>query len=107
MGAGVWDAFESVGREAPLVIDIGTTAASVAYWDQATDDGYVGVGVPETATQVVQSVWDVLERVMAGEKPILNQIPVVPALVTNDNLEEYVVPGEGRSEEHTSELQSL
>lgn len=95
MGAGVWDAFESVGREAPLVIDIGTTAASVAYWDQATEDGYVGVGVPETATQVVQSVWDVLERVMAGEKPILNQIPVVPALVTNDNLKDYVVPGEG------------
>ncbi len=95
MGAGVWYAFESVGRPAPLVVDIGTTAASVAYWDEALADGYQGVGVPETAVQVVDSVWGVLERVMAGEQPILNQIPVVPKLVTNDSLEQYVVPGEG------------
>jgi len=97
MGAGVWDAFESVGRPAPVVIDIGTTAASLAYWKQAEADGYVGVGVPETAKQVVDSVWDVLQRVMAGEKPLVNQIPVVPKLVTNDNLDDYVVPGEGTS----------
>ncbi|OJX67041.1 MAG: hypothetical protein BGO95_09915 [Micrococcales bacterium 73-13] len=95
MGAGVWDAFASVGRPAPLVIDLGTTAASLAYWDQALGSGYQGVGVPETALQVVDSVWDVLQRVMAGEQPILNQIPVAPKLVTNDNLAKYVVPGEG------------
>ncbi|HWL02193.1 MAG TPA: substrate-binding domain-containing protein [Microbacteriaceae bacterium] len=97
MGAGVWDAFASVGRPAPLVIDVGTTAASLAYWDQALASGYQGVGVPETAIQVVDSVWDVLLRTMAGEQPILNQIPVVPKLVTNDNLSQYVVPGEGTS----------
>jgi len=97
MGAGVWDAFQSVGRPAPLVVDIGTTAASLAYWKQAEASGYQGVGVPETAKQVVDAVWDVLQRVMAGQKPMLNQIPVVPRLVTNENLDQYVVPGEGTS----------
>jgi len=96
-GAGVWDAFQSVGRPYPIVVDVGTTAASLAHWDKATADGYAGVGVAETAKQVMGSIWDVLLRTMAGEKPILNQIPAVPTIVTNDNLDEYVVPGESTS----------
>lgn len=93
-GAGVFDAFQAVGRPLPLVVDVGSTAASLAHWDAALADGYTGVGVPETAVQVMSSIWDVLLRTMAGQKPILNQIPAVPKLITNDNLSQYVVPGE-------------
>jgi ribose transport system substrate-binding protein len=93
MGAGVWSAFESVGRPAPLVIDVGASAGSLAYWKQATADGYEGAGLPETAIQVIDCVWNVGLRVMDGQGPIVNQIPVVPTVLTNDNLDDYLVPG--------------
>jgi len=100
MGAGVWSAFEDTGRPFPLIIDIGGTAGSFGYWDrEMKDNGYVGVGLAETAEQGSDTVWDVAMRVLEGQGPITNQIPVVPTVITNDNLGKYVVEGAPLSSE--------
>ncbi|WP_157813852.1 MULTISPECIES: substrate-binding domain-containing protein [unclassified Microbacterium] len=94
MGAGVFAAFADTGRDdQPLVVDNLPTAASLAWWEQLSPDGYKGLAMPGTGTQFGEALWDVALRTMRGEGPKINQIALQTQFITADNVDEYLVPG--------------
>ncbi|MGO2110740.1 MAG: substrate-binding domain-containing protein [Pseudoclavibacter sp.] len=96
MVAGVYAGFEDAGRDdMPLIVDNLPTAASLAWWDQKREDGYEGLAIAGTGAQFADALWEVALRTMNGEKPQINQIALQVQFITADNIDEYVVPGEG------------
>lgn len=106
MGAGVFAGFDDAGRDdQPLIVDNLPTAASLAWWDQKRADGYEGLAVAGTGAQFAEALWDVAMRTMKGEKPAINQIALQVQFITADNVDEYLVPGEGVTS--TAETQTV
>ncbi|GGA76606.1 hypothetical protein GCM10011490_29210 [Pseudoclavibacter endophyticus] len=95
MGAGVFAGFEDAGRDdMPLIVDNLPTAASLAWWDQKRDEGYEGLAVVGTGAQFADALWEVALRTMKGEQPAVNQIALQVQFITEENVDEYIVPGE-------------
>ncbi len=109
MGAGVFAGFDDAGRDTmPLVLDNLPTAASLAWWEQLRADGYEGLAIPGTGTQFGEALWEVAMRTMRGEGPKINQIALETQFITDENVEEYVVPGATTtSAEETASVGSL
>lgn len=96
MGAGVFAGFEDAGRDdMPVIVDNLPTAASLAWWDEKRADGYEGLAIAGTGAQFADALWNVALRTMKGEKPAVNQIALQLQFITADNVDEYLVPGEG------------
>lgn len=100
MGAGTFSAFADAGREAPVVVDMLATAASLAWWDELrTSEDYQGVATTGGGSLAGEAMFDVALRVIAGEGPKLNQFPWPDTLITQENVDQYIVPGAGTSSE--------
>jgi len=93
MGAGVWSAFKDSGRPTPLIIDVASSAASLAYWNDAIPDGYQGVGSESSGVGAGDIFWRAAEKVVKGDGPLVNSLAYQLGAITNDNIDEYLVPG--------------
>lgn len=100
MGAGVFSAFADAGRPAPVVVDNLATAASLAWWEQLREEeGYTGVATTGGGALAGQALFEVAMRVLQGEGPKINQFPWPDLMITEENVDEYIVPGAGTSSE--------
>ncbi|MGW6174161.1 substrate-binding domain-containing protein [Arthrobacter sp. NPDC055138] len=94
MGAGTFAGFDDAGRDSmPVILDNLPTAASLAWWEQLSPDGYEGLAVPGTGTQFGEALWEVALRTMKGEGPKINQVALETQFITDENIDEYAVPG--------------
>jgi ribose transport system substrate-binding protein len=109
MGAGTFAGFADAGRdEFPIILDNLPTAASLAWWEQLSSDGYKGLAIPGTGTQFGEALWEVALRTMKGEGPKINQIALETQFITEENVDEYAVPGATTtSAEETATVGSL
>lgn len=94
MGAGTFAGFADAGRDKfPLILDNLPTAASLAWWQQLSSDGYKGLAIPGTGTQFGEALWEVAMRTMKGEGPKINQIALETQFITDENVDKYAVTG--------------
>lgn len=92
MATGIINAFEQVGRDVPLVTMNGSSAGAFAYW-AANRESYSPAGVVGSPEQQADAVWEVLIRTLAGKGPKSNYMPLVPTLITSDNVDDFTVEG--------------
>jgi len=96
MGAGVFSAFDDSGRDAPVVVDLLATAASLAWWDRLREEqDYTGIATTGGGSLAGEAIFEVALRVIKGEGPAINQFPWPDQLITEENVADYIVPGEG------------
>lgn len=100
MGAGTYSGFNDAGRDMPVVVDLLATAASLSWWDELrSENDYQGVATTGGGSLAGDAMFDVALRVAQGEGPKINQFPWPDLLITAENVDEYIVPGEGTSSE--------
>lgn len=93
MAQGIIQAFEQAGRPVPPVTMVGAQAGELSWFKDHLDEGYSTGGSAYNGKQQADAAWRVLGRILAGKQPKITDIPLHPALVTKDNVADYVPPG--------------
>lgn len=93
MAQGIIQAFEQVGRPVPPVTMVGAQAGELAWFKDHLADGYSTAGSAYNGKQQADAAWRVLGRMLAGKGVKITDIPLNPALVTKDNVADFVPPG--------------
>lgn len=93
MAQGIIQAFEQAGREVPKVTMVGAQAGELSWFKDHLKDGYSTAGSAYNGLQQADAAWRVLMRTLAGNGPLVTDIPLSPALVTKDNVTKFAPPG--------------
>ena len=100
---GVISAFEQTGRPVPPVADTSADLSSLAYWLHHQKDGYQGTGNGDPAQRMGAASFDVAIRMLEGQGVKYTDIPIIPPLITNDNLSQWVPASWNESVAQTAE----
>ena len=90
MAQGVISAFQQDGRTVPPVADTSADLASLAYWRQHVNDGYQGTANGDPAKRMGELTFDVAMRMLEGQGVKYTDIPIVPPIITAENLDQWV-----------------
>ena len=93
MAQGVIQAFQQVGRDVPPVSMVGAQAGDLSYFNDNLADGYATGGSAYNGKQQAWVAMRVLLNTLAGNGPIVTDIPIPVPVVTKDNVAEFVPPG--------------
>jgi ribose transport system substrate-binding protein len=91
MAAGVYDAFESLNKDMPVVSEGGCQGADLSWW-LAHKDTYETKGTCDNGFQVGYGRIRLLMRVLQGNGLKLRDISIPTPYVTNENLAEFATP---------------
>lgn len=92
MAPAVMQAFQSVGRPMPAVIDLGAQVGSVAYWHDHKSTYKGGGAVGSVGSQVALAT-QVTARLLAGQGPKTNVFIWEQPYLTAADLDQYYQPG--------------
>ncbi len=90
MAQGVISAFQQSGRKVPPVADTSADLASLAYWLHHLNDGYKGTANGDPAKRMAEAVWDVALRMLEGQGIKYTDVPIIPPIITTNNLPQWV-----------------
>ncbi|HEY4277297.1 MAG TPA: substrate-binding domain-containing protein [Conexibacter sp.] len=93
MAQGIIQAFEQAGRPVPPVTMVGAQAGELSWFKDHARDGYKTAGSAYNGKQQADAAWRVLLRILDGKGLKVTDIPLNPALVTADNVAQFVPPG--------------
>jgi ABC-type sugar transport system substrate-binding protein len=93
MAQGIIQAFEQAGRPVPPVTMVGAQAGELSWFKDHVRDGYKTAGSAYNGKQQADAAWRVLLRILDGKGLKVTDIPLNPALVTADNVAQFVPPG--------------
>jgi ribose transport system substrate-binding protein len=93
MMAGIVDAFQSAGKPVPPISDGGCQGADLSWW-LAHASTYSTVGVCFNGYQTAYTELRLLFRVLGGKGLKVNDVAIIPPIVTNKNLAVYATPGQ-------------
>lgn len=93
MGNGIISAFEQAGRPMPPMADAAASEGSLAYWQKKAPEGYVGAATGQGPQAMGGVIADVALRVLNGDGVKVNTVLLEPALVTDENLDDWAVSG--------------
>jgi ABC-type sugar transport system substrate-binding protein len=91
MAAGVYDAFESIKKDVPVVSEGGCQGADLSWW-LAHKDTYETKGTCDNGFQVGYGRIRLLMRVLQGNGLKLRDISIPTPYVTNENLDQFATP---------------
>jgi ribose transport system substrate-binding protein len=92
MAPGIFQAFQSTGRQIPVISEIGGVDGSLSWW-LAHRDTYTSAGAGNSSKWFAAATVSVATRLLEGQGPKLNDlIPPVP-LITAQNLDQWARPG--------------
>jgi ribose transport system substrate-binding protein len=103
MAQGVISAFQQVGRKVPPVADTSADLASLAYWLHHINDGYKGTANGDPAQRMAEAVWNVAMRMLEGQGVKYTDIPIIPPIITANNLPQWVPDSWNENVSHTAE----
>lgn len=89
---GMIEAFQAAGREVPPIAFNQSFGGDYSWW-LANKDKYETVGDSFDGGMALWSEFRILLRTLAGNGPKVNSIPLQGVRVTNDNIDQYAVPG--------------
>jgi ribose transport system substrate-binding protein len=92
MSVGILQAFQQLGRPVPPIGDQGATPGFLAYWKEHSSS-YHAIATGQGAQDIIDLVWNLAMRTLAGDGPKLNNIFLPPIPITNANLSQWVKPG--------------
>jgi ribose transport system substrate-binding protein len=92
MMPGIIAAFEKAGVKVPPISDGNASGSDLSWWLKHKAD-YQTVGTTFTGAMTSYSMLRIIFRVLGGQGPKLRDISFTPALITNDNLATYAIPG--------------
>jgi ribose transport system substrate-binding protein len=93
MAPAILQAFQQAGRTIPSVIDLGAQVGSLAYWKENLAKGYKGAGTAAGPKSIGAEAIQVINRMIAGQGPKLNNIIWPQPNVTAANLSQFVPAG--------------
>jgi ABC-type sugar transport system substrate-binding protein len=89
---GMIQAFEAAGRTVPPIAFNQSFGGDYSWW-LANKDSYTTVGHSFDGGMALYSEFRILLRILGGNMPKVNSIPLNGVVVTNDNLDQYAIPG--------------
>lgn len=92
MSVGILQAFQQLGRPVPPIADQGATPGFLAYWKQNIST-YRAVATGQGAQDIIDLVWNLAMRTLAGDGPKLNNVFLPPIPITNKTVSQWVQPG--------------
>lgn len=89
---GMLEAFIAADRPIPPIAFNQSFGGDYAWWLDNSDT-YETVGHSFDGSMALYSEFRILLQILDGKKPKMNSIPLNPVVVTNDNIDQYAVPG--------------
>ncbi|HET9518086.1 MAG TPA: substrate-binding domain-containing protein [Actinoplanes sp.] len=93
MGPSIIGAFQQAGRPVPPVTAMVAQKGELAYWAEHAGSGYATAGFLGGPASLSDATARTALRLLAGQGPKANAIPLPQPLITGADLDRYVQPG--------------
>ncbi|HET9517121.1 MAG TPA: substrate-binding domain-containing protein [Actinoplanes sp.] len=93
MGSAIIGAFQQAGRPVPPVTAMAAQKGELAYWAEHAADGYASTGYAGGSAATATTTTRLVLRMLAGQGPKINMVPLPRQLITGADLARHVQPG--------------